>query len=896
MAHDQTGAHVTDRIAQINASLAGQYVVERELGAGGMATVYLAEDLKHHRKVAIKVLRDDLSASVGAARFQREIEIAAQLQHPNILPLLDSGEAGGLLYFVMPYVSGQSLKQRLAREHELPVGEAVRLLIEIVDGLAHAHEHGVVHRDIKPDNVMLSGRHALVADFGVARAVSEATGGGTLTTLGVALGTPSYMSPEQATADPDIDHRADIYAVGVVAYELLAGRLPFTGTTPQQMLAAHVTETPEPLQKHRPGISGALSGAVMRCLEKRPADRWQSAAELLAALEPLATPSGGLTPTDARLKPVQRPSWPRRRWMIAAGALVLVAGGALALTYPWKLTRSIAFGRSTQFTNEAGLQIDPAISPDGKLVAFASGNSARTRIFIRPIGGGRSIALSDDSTELESEPQWSPDGSQILFRTRNGISVVPALGGHAHAVLANSSRDTVRTASWSPDGKEMVFAENDSVFVASADGQSRRLLAAGVFDANACRWSHREPLIACVSGNSQADDPGSNFANKAPSNIVIVPAAGGAAVSVIADRTMNQSPEWSPMSDRLFFISNRDGPLDVYEIAVSSSGRVRGAPMRVTTGLNARSMSVTSDARRVAYSLYSGHANIYSVPIPSRGVASSTDAAAVTSGPQTIEALRVSPDDKWIVYDSDRDGTANIYRIPVGGGEPEQLTNESFDVFAPDISRDGRLLTYHSFRTGTRDIEVKPLDGGPIEYVTSTPGQESFPVWSPDASRIAFFDQVGPAYVYVTSRLSGGKWSAPKRVSFGGVELNAGIASVSWSPDGKWLVSESQRAISIGAADSNVSRTVYQAAAGEPAPENSLWSRDGRSIYFKAHDTDGHATIYVTPVSGGVPRAVVRFPDLSRQSSRQGFAMSATRFYFPIEDRQSNVWIAELSR
>ncbi|HMA04013.1 MAG TPA: serine/threonine-protein kinase, partial [Gemmatimonadaceae bacterium] len=342
---------VIDRIAKINASLAGEYVLERELGAGGMATVYLAEDVRHRRKVAIKVLREDLSASVGAARFQREIEIAAQLQHPSILPLLDSGEADGLLYFVMPYVQGQSLRQRLNRERELPIADAVRLLVEIVDGLAHAHEHGVVHRDIKPDNVMLSGRHALITDFGVARAVSEATNADTLTTMGVALGTPSYMSPEQATADPAIDHRADIYAVGIVAYELLAGRLPFSGT-PQQVLASHVTEMPDPVQKHRPGISPALSNAVMRCLAKLPADRWQTAAELLAVLEPLATPSGGLEPTSARLEPVARPASPRKGMFIAAAVVGLLAiiGGAIAFASMRKVAPSIAFGRATQFT------------------------------------------------------------------------------------------------------------------------------------------------------------------------------------------------------------------------------------------------------------------------------------------------------------------------------------------------------------------------------------------------------------------------------------------------------------------------------------------------------------------------------------------------------------------
>ncbi|MES1259645.1 MAG: protein kinase, partial [Gemmatimonadota bacterium] len=320
---------MTERVARLNAALAGRYQIDRELGQGGMATVYLAEDLKHHRKVAIKVLREDLAASMGSSRFLREIEIAAQLQHPNILPLLDSGDAEGFLYYVMPYVTGQSLRERIAREGELPVHEAVRMISEVVDALAHAHEHGVVHRDIKPDNVMISARHALVADFGVAKAVTEATGRNSVTTLGVAVGTPAYMSPEQAAADPHIDHRSDIYAVGAMAYELLTGRPPFVGATPQQVLAAHVTEAPDAVGKRRPGIPPALEAVIMRCLAKRPADRWQSAGELHAALEPLATPSTGITPTQTRPiaanAGIRRFSDIRRAVTLVTGVVVIVA-------------------------------------------------------------------------------------------------------------------------------------------------------------------------------------------------------------------------------------------------------------------------------------------------------------------------------------------------------------------------------------------------------------------------------------------------------------------------------------------------------------------------------------------------------------------------------------------
>ena len=283
---------------QLIDALADRYRIERELGQGGMATVYLAEDLRHERQVAVKVLRPDLAATLGSDRFLREIRIAAQLQHPNILPLLDSGDSAGFLYYVMPFVDGQSLRDRLDRVGELPVNEAVKLLCEIVDALALAHQRGVVHRDIKPDNIMLSGRHALVMDFGVAKAVSEATGRNQLTTAGVALGTPAYMAPEQAAGDPHLDQRVDIYAVGVMAYELLTGRTPFMGHTPQQMLAAHVTEAPEPVSRHRATIPPPLEAVVMRCLAKRPADRFQTAEELLGALEPLVGTSGGTTPTS----------------------------------------------------------------------------------------------------------------------------------------------------------------------------------------------------------------------------------------------------------------------------------------------------------------------------------------------------------------------------------------------------------------------------------------------------------------------------------------------------------------------------------------------------------------------------------------------------------------------
>ncbi len=317
---------MTDPLAALSAALTGRYVIARELGAGGMATVYLAEDTKHHRQVAVKMLRPELAASLGAERFLREIGIAARLHHPHILALHDSGGEGDVLYYVMPFVEGQSLRDRIARTGALPIDEAVRIIREVADALEYSHQQGVVHRDIKPENVLIAGGHAMVTDFGVAKAVSEAGGAGSLTATGVAVGTPSYMAPEQITADPALDHRVDIYALGVMAYEILAGRAPFLGTTLQQVIAGHLAQRPDPLAVHRPAASPALEALVMRCLEKNPADRWQSAGDVVRALDALAASS---VATGTALAPAPRGTRGRKRAMVVGaiiGVLLLVGG------------------------------------------------------------------------------------------------------------------------------------------------------------------------------------------------------------------------------------------------------------------------------------------------------------------------------------------------------------------------------------------------------------------------------------------------------------------------------------------------------------------------------------------------------------------------------------------
>ena len=319
---------MTDSTDRLWTALSDRYAVEREIGHGGMATVYLARDLKHGRAVAIKVLRPDLAQAVGSERFLREIGIAAQLQSPHILPLLDSGAHDGMLFYVMPYVEGDSLRGRIAREGAIAPSEAMRLLRDIVDGVAHAHRKGVVHRDLKPDNVMIAERHALVVDFGVAKAMRDATAQHALTSIGISLGTPAYMSPEQAAADPNVDHRADIYALGVMAYEMLTGKTPFTGP-PQAILAAQVTQPVPPLLTVRPDVPPAIAQLVMRCLEKDPGKRYQTADDLLLAIESLSTPAPALTGAFGGASEPPR-ARARRRLLVSAGiaaALLVIYAG-----------------------------------------------------------------------------------------------------------------------------------------------------------------------------------------------------------------------------------------------------------------------------------------------------------------------------------------------------------------------------------------------------------------------------------------------------------------------------------------------------------------------------------------------------------------------------------------
>jgi serine/threonine-protein kinase len=844
---------MADIIAALTAALADRYRIERELGAGGMATVYLAQDLKHDRQVAIKVLRPELAAVIGADRFLAEIKTTAHLQHPHILPLFDSGVAEGFLYYVMPVVEGESLRDRLEREKQLPIPDAVRIAIEVAGALDYAHRHGVIHRDIKPENILLHDGRALVGDFGIALAASKA-GSTRMTETGMSLGTPQYMSPEQAMGEREITARSDVYALGCVVYEMLCGEPPFGGPTAQAIVAKVLTEEPPRLLPRRHTIPPNVEAAVLIALEKLPADRFATPAEFATALQDGQTTSRHDGRTVARRATVP----PSRRlaawfpWLV--GPLLLMLGWwAGTSRYRAALPPIEGFGRSTKVTWEPGLEISPALSPDGKYVAYAAGNPATTRIFVRQVTGGRPIPLTSGQDETQSEPTWSPDGARVLYRTRTGIFSAPATGGTPHTEFLSRHGSEIGSAAWAPDGVRIAFTMGDSLFI-TTPGTAPTILAR-LSGPDECRWSPRATFVACTLGNPGATTAGVTFGNISSSRIVVIRVADGTTHIVSDTLTSNSSPAWSSDERWVYYVSTVNGARDVYAIRLATDGGALGRPRRLTTGLGAQTISVAPDGRRLAYNAMTATTNIASLPGP----------RPLTRGQQNVDLFRYSRDGRWILYASDISGINELYRMQATGGEAEQLTSGSTaDNFAPDLSPDGKEIAFHSLRTGTRDIFVLPLDGGPIQQVTFTAAQEMIPRWSPDGRALIYATFSTQGGIWTVGRDSAGGWSAPRQLSATG-------AFPDWSPDGRTIV--------FGASVFGTGGLLVMPSSGGPARqilatggeirtvEFPKFSEDGRTIDFKSHDREGHINFWSVPLSGGFPRRLARIDDVLSASA-----------------------------
>jgi serine/threonine protein kinase len=459
-------------IDSLNTALAGKYVVEREIGAGGMAIVFLAQDARHQRRVALKVLRSELAAVIGAERFLAEIQTTAALQHPAILPLFDSGEAAGQLYYVMPYVEGESLRARLDRERQLPIADAVRIAREVGDALAYAHDRGVIHRDIKPENILLQSGHPMLADFGIALAVQQA-GGNRLTATGLSLGTPQYMSPEQAGGERVVDGRTDQYALGAVLYEMLVGAPPFVATSTQALIAKLMTEDPAPVVDQRKNVPEAIAAAVHQSLEKLPADRFATTQDFLRALEAESATRSVVGSASSR-KLRNRRSIPTAAALLIAGAAIGTGIGATvfskhdtvaAAATPIRFTIDTDSGQRFT-TNCCGNMF--AISRDGKRVAYQVIDPDEvTRLHVREMDGLDSRKLMD--TERSVALSFSPDGGELAYATGRTLRVVNVASGQVRTVANLPTRGFIGGTAWTTDGR-ILFSVSHRMQVVPAGG------------------------------------------------------------------------------------------------------------------------------------------------------------------------------------------------------------------------------------------------------------------------------------------------------------------------------------------------------------------------------------------------------------------------------------------
>ncbi len=464
--------------AQLNSALSGRYEIERHIGEGGMATVYLARDLRHHRNVALKVLKPELGVVLGPDRFLTEIEVTANLHHPNLLPLFDSGEVGGLLFYVMPYVEGETLRARLERERQLPVDEAVRIAVLVAGALDYAHRHNVIHRDLKPENILLHEGQPLVMDFGIALAVSNA-GGARVTQTGLSLGTPQYMSPEQATGDRQLDARTDIYSLAAVLYEMLSGDPPHTGSTVQAVIAKVITDNPRPLRDTRATIPVHVEAALLQGLAKVPADRWASAkefAEALTGVRPVRLPALAQERILQDATVIQKRRT-RTMTFIAIGGWVAALAALVVATQPPQSSGgvtgaawfSMTLPDSVQFAAaNAGNRGFLALSRDGSQLVVAGVKDGQRSLYLHRLSapGFQRIPGSDSAMT----PSFSPDGQWLLYKIGTRLVRLPVSGGRAQRLV-----DSADGGSWG-DGDVIVYTHRGSLWRMAADGSDRKLV------------------------------------------------------------------------------------------------------------------------------------------------------------------------------------------------------------------------------------------------------------------------------------------------------------------------------------------------------------------------------------------------------------------------------------
>ena len=783
---------MAELLDRLQSALADRYRLGREIGAGGMATVYLAEDFRHDRRVALKVLRPELAAVIGADRFLAEIKLTANLQHPHILPLFDSGAADSYLFYVMPFVEGETLRDRITREKQLPIADAVRITTEVASALDYAHRHGVVHRDIKPENILLHDGQALVADFGIALAASKASGA-RMTETGMSLGTPHYMSPEQAMGEREITPRSDVYALGAVLYEMLTGDPPFTGSTAQAIVARVVTESPRPLMPQRHTIPRNVEAAVLTALEKLPADRFATAAEFAEALRD----KGYSTTVSLAAVPEAKPSpetHRRTRLLVPAlaAALLLVTAAAL-----WGWLRPAPVPMMSQFSlalkPNQGLQPPLtvggqriALSRDGRLLVYSGPGDGGTRLWLRRLDqlGATPIA----GTDAASNPFFSPDGNRVGY-IKNGNEVrVASLAGAPTITLTDKANST--SGDWGDDG--YIYFEVDS-------GLARMRATGGEIEPVyqiqtkakevGAEWVHVLPGASGILFRLRHVGQGpTDF------EIMAMPLPHGTARSLVRGVFATYSP-----TGHLLVIT-ADGKL----IGIPFNAKkleLTGAPIALLEGIGVRNGGFNIDL----------------------SLARNGTLAYTTGG--TLGSRRAA----WV----SREGVTT----PVDSGwDPQGV------IGSASLSPNGKALAVTLTRDGRRDVWVKQLPSGPFSRITFSDTSSGRPTWSADGREVLYIsDRSGTGAGPVYARRADGTGS-PRLLT------DRDVGQVLSSRDGRWLLlrtattSASPDLLGLKSGDTTVVPVVATPAV-ELFP---ALSPDGRWLAYSSNES-GTFEVYVRP-------------------------------------------------
>ncbi len=808
---------MTDLPSRLTNALSDRYRIERKLGEGGMATVYLAEDLKHQRQVAIKVLKPELAAVLGAERFVQEITTTAQLQHPHILPLFDSGEADGLLFYVMPYVEGESLRDRLDREKQLGVDEAVRITTEVAEALDYAHSHGVVHRDIKPENILLHDGRPMVADFGIALAVSAAAGG-RMTETGLSLGTPHYMSPEQATAEKDITGRSDVYSLASVLYEMLSGDPPHTGRTAQQIIAKIIAEEAQPVTKLRKSVPPNVAAALSKALEKLPADRFEGANAFADALADVhfSTATTGALPggavTVGRLT---------RHPLVLGLAAALVATAGLAVSQwraahreaPRPVVRLRIGLPSTMLITNAGLGTNVAVSPDGSVVAYALQDSTGTsRLYLRPLSESNARVIA--GTGGAQQPCFSPDGKWIAYLAGTVVWKVQASGG-APVQVGDAGAPSIGI-SWSASGV-IIVAAAPGLVVFPEDGGASRLLAR--VDSPASE-SYRQPL-ALPDGKTA---------------LFTITRAEGLAETRLAEVTLETGAVRRFDMTLLDVLGYMDGTL-VYVLPSGAlmgvpfdldGGRATGTPVAlgptIATTLAGASMSAMSPTGTLVYRPATRDGTLGWVDLQGRFT-------PLLSKPEAYAFPRLSPDGKRIAVAVGSEGRSDILLYDLASRTPTRITNSGTQNDRPEWTPDGRRVLYRSDRGGPTAIWWQPADqSAPATPLQAAESHSFFEgVITPDGKTLVYqVDDGGVTQADIMYRALEGDTASHPVAATRFVEAQPRV-----SPDGHWVAFVTDA--------SGTSQVVVQPFPGPGGQvqisvsggTEPVWARDGKRIFYR---------------------------------------------------------------